>query len=57
MFTLNEIIIYILSCFLPTVQKDLYLQKRIMEEIENNEFDVYMNSMTYHHFRNELHYN
>lgn len=54
MFTLHEIMIYILSCFLPTVQKDLYLQKKLMDEINNNNHEL---DILYDNFINELHYN
>ena len=53
MFTLHEIIIYILSCFLPTVQKDLYT-KKLMDEINNNNHEL---DILYDNFINELHYN
>lgn len=47
---LHEIITYILSYFLPTIKKDIYLQKKLeMELMIDEDFD-----MSYDKFRNEL---
>lgn len=53
MFLLHEIITYVLSCFLPTVQKDLYLQKKLEMQLQTDEdeLDMYTNAF----FKNELH--
>jgi hypothetical protein len=43
MFTINDLIIYILSFFIPAVKKDLYIQTIIENQIiiENNELENY----------------
>jgi len=52
---LNEIITYILSCILPSVNKDLQIQKKILIQIQsyNNDLDLYENTKSYNIFKNQ----
>lgn len=53
-YELHDIITYVLSCFLTTVQKDIYLQKKLEIQLQTDEaeLDVYINT---YNFKNELH--
>lgn len=53
MFLLHEIITYVLSCFLTTVKKDIYIQKKLEMQLQTDEaeLDMYINAF----FKNELH--
>lgn len=53
---LHDIITYILSYFLPTVKKDLNLQKKL-KIYEYEDLDMYDNEMIYKNFKNNLYYN
>ena len=60
---LHEIILYVLSCFLPSVNKDLQIQKDILLQINKKkvdldldlDLDLYINTNTksYEKFRNQ----
>ena len=55
---IHEIITYLLSCFLPSVKKDLQIQKNILMqfEIDDTNLDLYKNrkTKTYDNFINDI---